>query len=106
MQQSLNMLQTSQQNNKITANEELNRPFDWNKTPMAPRGNNAVAIMAPDNHNTYSPNAEESYVVGMAPLHYFLLDFLFQQHEATVLPGHMVPFHCIERSRPFQNKTQ
>ena len=68
------MLCTSQQNNKIAADKDFNGSFDWTRTPVAPFGNRAAAFIAPDNRNTYTPRAEEAYVVGMAPLHYRLLE--------------------------------
>ena len=58
------MLRTSRQNTSLTTDKELNGPFDWNVTPMAPLGNRVAAFIAPDNCNTYSPEAIEAYPWG------------------------------------------
>ena len=60
------MLRTSRRNNNLTADKELNGPFDWNATPMAPLCNRAAAFIAPDNRNTHVPHAIEAYMTGMA----------------------------------------
>ena len=59
IQQTLNMLRTSQQNNSLTADKELSGPFDWHVTPMAPLGNSAAVFIAPDNREMYAPTPLE-----------------------------------------------
>ena len=87
MQRTLNMLGTSQQNNMLTADKELNGSFDWNTTPMALLGNRAVAFIAPDNRNTYTSHAEEACVTGMAPEHYQLLELFILTTRGYCLTG-------------------
>ena len=87
MQRTLNMFRTSRQNNNLTANKELNGPFDWNATPMAPLGSRATAFIAPNNRNTYVPHTIEAYVTGMAPHHYRLLEMFIPMTRGYRLLG-------------------
>ena len=80
-------LRTLRRNNNLTANEELNGPFDWNATPMAPLGNRAAAFLAADNHTTYASHAIEAYVTGMAPQHYRLLEMFIPMTRGYRLLG-------------------
>ena len=86
MQGTLN-IRTSQQDNKLTANEELNGPFDWNATPMAQLGNNMVALIAPDNRTTYAPHKEEAYATSMTLEHYELLEMCIPTTRGYRLTG-------------------
>ena len=47
MQDTLNMLRTSQNNKNLTAYEELNGKFDWNQTPIAPLGTRGMLLTTP-----------------------------------------------------------
>jgi hypothetical protein len=39
MKDTLNMLRTSRNNNKLTQYKKMNYLFDWNRTPMSPLNN-------------------------------------------------------------------
>ena len=57
MQDTLNMLRTSWNNNNLTAYEELNGKFDWNRTPIAPLGTRGMLFITPDSRNTFYPHS-------------------------------------------------
>jgi hypothetical protein len=42
------MLRASHRNSKISAYEELEGSFDYNKTPIAPLGTKSIAYLTPD----------------------------------------------------------
>ena len=73
MQDTLNMLRTSCNNNKLTAYEELNDKFDWNRTPIAPIGTRGILFIHPDSHNMFAPHCDKAFAVGRARHHYRLL---------------------------------
>ena len=56
MQDTLNMLRTSRNNNNLTAYEELNGKFDWNRIPIAPLGTRGIIFIHPDSRNTFAPH--------------------------------------------------
>ncbi len=71
----LNLLQTSRTNAKISAYEDPHDAFDFNRTPMAPFGTKGLAFVDLDERTTFSPHALDVFVVGRAPAHYQLLEF-------------------------------
>jgi hypothetical protein len=73
MQDTLNMLRTSRNNNKLTAYEKIKGAFDWNRVPMAPLGNKCVVYVTLDIRNTYAPHCDKAYTVERAPNHHQLL---------------------------------
>ena len=56
IQDTLNMLRTSRNDNNLTAYEEIKGSFDWNQTPMTPLGNKGVVYITPDARNTFTPH--------------------------------------------------
>ena len=64
IQDTLNMLHTSRNNNKLTAHEELNGKFDWNWTPIAPLGTRGMLFIHPGSRNTFVTHCEEAFTVG------------------------------------------
>ena len=75
IQDTLNMLRTSHNNNKLTAYEKLNGKFDWNQTPTAPLGTRVMIFIHPNRRNTFAPHCDEAFTVGRARHHYHLLEF-------------------------------
>ena len=75
MQDTLNMLRTSQNNNNLTAYEKLNGKFDWNQTPIASLGTRGMLFIHPDSRNTFAPHCDEAFTVERARHHYPLLEF-------------------------------
>ena len=99
------MLYKLRHNNMVNTVEELNGPFDWNKTTMAPLGNMVAAFVTPDNRIMYTPYTEEVYVVDMAPLHYQLLEMIIPTARGYRLTGMYRLFRCTGPSQPCQNRT-
>ena len=52
------------------------RKFDWNRTPLAPVGQRALAFLDPSNRLTWAPHAIDAFTLGFAPDHYRLLRFM------------------------------
>ena len=75
MQDTLNMLRTSRNNNSLTAYEEIKGSFNWNRTPMPTLGNKDVVYIIPDALNIFAPHCDEAYTVGRAAHHHQLLKF-------------------------------
>ena len=74
-QDTLNMILTSRNNNKLTAYKELNGKLDWNRTPIVLLGTRGMLFIHPDIHNTFAPHCNESFNMGRARHHYCLLEF-------------------------------
>ena len=53
----LNLLRGSRINPKLSAWAQVNGPFDFNRTPIAPPGIRVLAHEKPDNRTTWSPHA-------------------------------------------------
>ena len=71
----LNLLRTSRRNAKISAYEELNGEFDYNKTPLVPVGTESIIYNDPEDRNSFEPRAIKAIAVGRAKLHYRCLKF-------------------------------
>ena len=69
------MICTSRNNNKLTAYEELNGKFDWNRTPKAQLGTREMLFIHPYSRNIFAPHCDEAFTVGRARHHYHLLEF-------------------------------
>ena len=70
VQETLNLLRTSQRNNKISAYKDMAGPFDYNKTPMAPLGTKGLAFVDPGNRARWQMHANDVFCVGRKPQHY------------------------------------
>ena len=66
----LNLLRTSRRNTKISAYEELNGKFSYNKTPLIPVGTKALVYNDPSDKTSFEARALEAFVVSWAMLHY------------------------------------
>ena len=66
----LNLLRTSHQNVSISAWEDLNGPFDYNRTPVRLIGAPAVVYKDPSKRGTWALHGTDAYYVGPAMEHY------------------------------------
>jgi hypothetical protein len=66
----LNMLQFSRCNPKISANQEVYGAFNFIKTPIAPQGTKTLIYDDPTSRASWAPHAMDGYYVGPAPNHY------------------------------------
>ncbi len=71
----LNMLRFSRRNPNKSANQEVYGSFDFNKTPLAPLGTNALIYDDPASRASWAPHATDGYYVGPASNHYRCLRF-------------------------------
>ncbi|KAL7538190.1 hypothetical protein ACHAXR_008359, partial [Thalassiosira sp. AJA248-18] len=96
VQDTLNMLRTSRRNAKISAYEEMEGAFDYNKTPMAPLGTKALAYIAPDERASWQMHCSDAFYVGRAPNHYRLLQFYDPTTCNYKITGtyELFPSHC------------
>ena len=95
-QHTLNLLRTLRRNNKLSAYENMNGKFDYNKTPLPMVGSQALTFLDPDNCNTFQLHRLDAFVVGRAPLHYRLLQFYVTITRGFVNTGKykLYPAHC------------
>ena len=59
MQDTLNILRTSRNNNKLTAYEELNGKFNWNQNLIATLETRGMLSIHPNIRNTFAPHCDE-----------------------------------------------
>jgi hypothetical protein len=62
----LNLLQASQTNPKLSAHAQINGAFDFNRTPLAPPGTCILAHDKPAKHTTRAPHGLDGWYVGPA----------------------------------------
>ena len=68
MQDTLNMLRIVRRNAKLSAYEEVEGPFDFNKTPMSILGTKGLAYLAPDDRATWQPRGVDAFYTGRKPI--------------------------------------
>ena len=89
------MLRTLQRNSNISAYKDMEGPFDWNNTPLAPRGCKAVVYSERSERASWAPHARDAFYIGRAPLHYRLKHFyMCDTHGITTAVGKLYPAHC------------
>lgn len=79
----LNLLRTSRINPKHSAYSQLNGPFLFTYTPIAPLGSKVMAHVKVQNRKTWDPRAEEGYYIGPAMNHYRCYNCYITRTEAT-----------------------
>jgi len=62
----LNLLRGSRLNPKLSAWAQLNGPFDFNRTPLAPPGTRVVAHVKPEHRASWDPHGVDGWYVGPA----------------------------------------
>jgi hypothetical protein len=88
IQDSLNMLRTSRRNPAISAYEELNGAFDYNKTPMDIIGTRGIIFNDAETRASFENHGEDFFYVGMAKYHYRLIFFFCDTY--TLLSHHTI----------------
>ena len=66
----MNLLRSSRINNNLSAYEQLEGTFDFNKTPLAPLGTKVLAYEMPSHQKTWDKHGKEGWYVGPAMKHY------------------------------------
>ena len=96
MQDTLNMLRTSRRNASISAFEELEGKFDFNRTPMAPLGTRGLVYLDPDERASWQSHGIDVFSVGRAPDHYRLMEFFDPNTRNYRISGtyKLYPTHC------------
>jgi len=92
----LNLLRFLQRDTTKSANEEVNRKFDYNKTPLAPLGTKGLVYEDPTVRASWAPHGTDAYYVGPALKHYRCLHFYMpgtrRYHVADT--WRLYPMHC------------
>jgi len=96
VQDTLNMLRTSRRNPTISAYEDLEGPYDYNKTPMSILGTKSLILDDPNTRTAYAPHGTDCYYVGMARKHYRCLRFYCQLTRSYRISDtyKVYPAHC------------
>ncbi len=66
----LNLLQQSWINPRLSAEAQLNGAFDYNQTPMAPPGTCVIVHKKPAKRGTWAPHRTRGWYMGTAQEHY------------------------------------
>jgi hypothetical protein len=66
----LNLLHQSRLNPKLPAHAQLNGPFKYNATPIAPPGTRVILHDKPEHRGSWSPHGLNTWYVGPAMEHY------------------------------------
>jgi hypothetical protein len=66
----LNLLRASRLNPRLSAHEQLNGTFDFNRTPLAPLGTRVVLHEKPAQRRSWDPHGQDGWYIGHAPEHY------------------------------------
>ena len=72
IQDTLIVMHTARRNSNISAYEDMEGAFDWNKTPLDPLGGKSVVYAELDERPLWRPHAGHTFYIGRAPLHYRL----------------------------------
>jgi hypothetical protein len=103
----LDLLCFSQHNSSRSANEEVNRRFDCNKTPIAPLGTKGLVYKDPAIHTSWAPHGTDAYYIGPAPKHYRCLHFYMPATRRYCIADtwRLYPTHCMTPSISQANLT-
>ena len=71
----LNMLQRSRINPKMSAYTQLFGSFDYNRTPLAPSGTKAFVHERTGQRSSHADHGKIGYVIGPSPQHYRHMKF-------------------------------
>jgi hypothetical protein len=66
----LNLLCQSQLHPKLSAHAQLNDPFNYNATPLAPSGTRVIIHEKPDHQGSWSPHGINAWYIGPSMEHY------------------------------------
>jgi hypothetical protein len=95
-QDTLNMLRTSRREPTLSAYDDLEEPFDFNKTPLAPLGTKGLIYEDPTVRNSFAPHATDVFYVGPPKLHYRNMRFFDPTTRGFRNSGSLklYPTHC------------
>jgi hypothetical protein len=71
----LNLLHLSHHSPGKSANEEVNGPYDLNKTPIVPIITKSLVYDDPAVRTSWAPYGTDAFYIGPAPKHYCCLQF-------------------------------
>ena len=66
----LNLLQPSKINPRLSAESQINGAFDFNQTPLVPSGTKALIFESSADRRTWSPHGVDGWYLGPAPKQY------------------------------------
>jgi hypothetical protein len=66
----LNMLQTSRINPKLSASTHIDGQYDYNRASMAPPGTRIIAHKTPNSRRTWKPHGQDGWYIRPALEHY------------------------------------
>jgi hypothetical protein len=103
----LNLLRFFRRNLRVSANQELYGPFNFNKMPLAPLGTKALAYNNSATRASWAPYATDGFYVGLANNHYHCLCFYIPstQRFRFVDTWRLYPAHCQIPVASEQDKT-
>jgi hypothetical protein len=96
VQDTLNMMHASCVNPTILANEALNRPYDWNRYPLAPLGCRAVVYKDGDTRALWASRGVDAWYLSPLRDHYHCGLYYITETRAYRILGltELFPQHC------------
>lgn len=82
----INLLRSSRINHNLSANEQMEGTFNYNKTPLAPLGIKTLAYEMPDNRNSWAEHGKEGWYVGPAMEHHQCYKILIKSTKGIRTP--------------------
>jgi len=107
IQDTLNLLRTSRRDSSVSAYQEMEGDFDFNKTPMAILGLRALAYVDPTIRAAWEPHALDAIYVSSCKQHYRLLEFWIDKTKNYRTSGtyRTYPAHCSTPTLSEADKT-
>jgi hypothetical protein len=94
----LNMLHFSCRYPKKSANQEVYGTFDFNKTPLAPIGTNALIYDDPASRASWAPHATDGFMLGQHQTTTDAWISTFLPHDASTSLTHGAFIQCTPKS--------
>ena len=96
VQNTLNMMRASRINQTISAYEQLNNPYAWNRYPLAPLGCKAVIYKDGDTRGSWASRGVDGWYLGPSMDHYQCSLFYIPETRANHISGsaELFPQHC------------
>jgi hypothetical protein len=96
VQDTLNMMRTSRINPAISAYEDLNGPYDWNRYPLAPLGCKAFIYEDGDTRGLWASRGVDAWYLGPSQDHYRYDLYYIPETRASWISGsaELFPQHC------------
>ena len=92
-EKTLNMLQRSRMNPKMSAHTQLFGEFDYNRIPLAPLRTKAFVHKRTRQRRSHADQEKVGYVIGNSPKHYQHMYFIFHQQAEIDTQIHMYSYH-------------